>query len=149
MPREDNLNIAKQFLARIGSGESPYAIAEMFSDDLDWNVPGDTGVLPWIGHKTGKSAVTDFLRDSGQMLERLALDVHEVLASDDRAIIVGELASRVVKTGKTIETAYVIVLSILDGRITRFLMLEDSFATAIAARADQVSRPGALPPKRN
>lgn len=136
MTRENNLTIANQFLASIGSGESPQVIAEMFSDELHWNVPGDTGALPWIGHKTGRSAITDFLRDSGQMLERLALEVHEVLASDDRAIILGDLASRVVSTGKTIETAYAIVLTIHDGKITRFLMLEDSFATALAARAD-------------
>lgn len=136
MTRESNLTIAKQFLARIGSGESAQAIVEMFSDELRWNVPGDAGVLPWIGHKTGRLAITDFLRDSGQMLERLALEVHDVLASDDRAIILGDLASRVVSTGKTIETPYAIVLTIQDGKITRFLMLEDSFATAMAARAD-------------
>jgi ketosteroid isomerase-like protein len=136
MTRENNLSIAKLFLERIGSGESAQAIAEMFSDELHWNVPGDTGVLPWIGNKTGRLAVTDFLRDSGQMLERVALEVHEILASDDRAIILGDLASRVVSTGKTIETPYAIVLTLHDGKITRFLMLEDSFATAMAARVE-------------
>ena len=136
MRREENLTIANEFLSRMGSGESPQAIAEMFSADLDWNIPGDADALPWIGHQTGRLAVINFLRDSGQILERLKLDVHEVLASDDRAIILGDLASRVLSTGKTIETAYAIVLTIADGKITRFLMIEDSFATAMAARGD-------------
>jgi ketosteroid isomerase-like protein len=136
MSIESNLNMANQFFARLGSGEAPETIAQMFSADLDWIIPGEAGVLPWVGHQTGRSAIVNFLRESSHMIERVGLDVHEVLASDNRAIIFGELASRVVSTGKTIETAYAIVLTIADDQITRFLMLEDSLATAIAARAD-------------
>jgi len=135
MSIESNLNIAHQFLARLGSGDSPESMAEMFSADLDWNIPGEAGVLPWVGHQTGRSAVINFLRDASHMLERIGLDIHDVVASSDRAIIVGALASRVVSTGKTIETPYAIVLTIADGQITRFLMLENSFAVAMAVRA--------------
>lgn len=136
MNAEKNREIANQFLTRIGGNESPEKIAEMFDDELKWNIPGDTGVLPWIGPQTGKSAVINFLKDSSHMIERLSLEVHEVMASDDRAIIFGELRSKVVSSGKTIETPYAIVLTIAGEKITRFLMLEDSFATAVAARAD-------------
>jgi uncharacterized protein len=135
MSVEKNLDIAKQFLAKLGDGASPEEIAELFSVDLDWNIPGDAGVLPWMGHKNGRGAVVDFVRDSGQMIERLGFEVHEVLASEERAIIFGELATRIKSTDKTIEQAYAIVLTIAGDEITRFLMLENSFATANAARA--------------
>lgn len=134
MSIKDNLEIAHLFLARLGEDAPHEQIAQLFSADLDWNIPGDTGVLPWIGHKTGRSAVVDFLRDASQMIERIRFEVHDVLASEERVIIFGELASRIKKTGKTVEQAYAIVLTIADGKITRFLMLEDSFATANAAR---------------
>jgi ketosteroid isomerase-like protein len=129
-----NLDIAQQFLARLGTGAPPEEIALLFSADLDWNIPGDTGALPWIGHKTGRGAVVDFVRDSSQMIERLGFKVHDVLASEERAIIFGELASRLKSNGKTVEQAYAIVLTIAGGKISRFLMLEDSFAVAKAAR---------------
>jgi len=134
MSVQNNLAIAQQFLAKLGAGAPPEEIARLFSADLDWNIPGEHGVLPWIGHKTGRGAVIDFVRDSSQMIERLGLEVHDVLASEERAIIFGELASRIKSTGKTVEQAYVIVLTIAGNEITRFLMLEDSFATANAAR---------------
>ena len=70
------------------------------------------------------------------MIERIGLEIHDVVASEERAIIFGELASRIKGTGKVIETAYAIVLTISGDEITRFLMLEDSFATSKAARAD-------------
>jgi uncharacterized protein len=92
-------------------------------------------VLPWIGHKKGRSAFVDFVRDSDQMIERLGFEVHDVLASENRAIIFGELATRIKSTNKTIEQDYAIVLTIAGHEITRFLMLENSFATANAARA--------------
>ena len=135
MSVKKNLDIAQQFLAKLGDGAPPEEIAELFSADLDWNIPGDSGVLPWIGHKTGRGAVVDFVRDSRQMIERLGFEVHDVLASEERAIIFGELSFRSKSTGKTIEQAYAIVLTIKGDKIIRFLMLEDSFAVANAARA--------------
>ena len=135
MSVKKNLDIAQQFLAKLGDGAPPEEIAELFSADLDWNIPGDSGVLPWIGHKTGRGVVVDFVRDSRQMIERLGFEVHDVLASEERAIIFGELSFRSKSTGKTIEQAYAIVLTIKGDKIIRFLMLEDSFAVANAARA--------------
>lgn len=133
MSIKENLEIAQMFLTKLGEGAPHEQIVQLFSADLDWNIPGETGVLPWIGHKTGSSAIVDFLRDASEMIERIRFEVHDVLASEERAIIFGELASRIKKTGKTIEQAYAIVLTIADGKITHFLMLEDSFATAKAA----------------
>lgn len=69
------------------------------------------------------------------MTELLTFDVEEVLASDARAVIVGELASRIKATDKVVETAFAIVLTISGDRVIRFQMLEDSFAVSLAARA--------------
>jgi uncharacterized protein len=86
MSSTSNFQVAKTFLAKIGSGADPDDVAALFSPDLDWNIPGDAGVLPWVGHKTGRWAVADFVRDSGRMIERISFEVHDVLANDDRAV---------------------------------------------------------------
>jgi ketosteroid isomerase-like protein len=88
-----------------------------------------------VGHKRGRAAVVEFVRDSSAMIERISLAVHDVLASEARAIIVGALSTRIKATGKSVETPYAIVLTMADALITEFLMLEDSFAVALAARA--------------
>jgi ketosteroid isomerase-like protein len=49
-------------------------------------------------------------------------------------VIVGELATRIEATGKIIESAIAIILTVFDGGISRFQMLEDSFAVSRAAR---------------
>jgi ketosteroid isomerase-like protein len=82
-----------------------------------------------------RSAAADFFRDVRRLIEPLRFEIHDVLTNDSRAVIVGELASRVKSTGKTVETAFAFVLTVSGGEITRFRMLEDSFAVSQAARA--------------
>jgi ketosteroid isomerase-like protein len=134
MSQDDSLHIAQEFLARMGSGAEPTEVAKLFSENLEWEIAGDTGVLPWIGQKSGRAAISDFVRDSRRMIERISFDVHDILVGDNRAVILGSLASKLKRTGKTVETDFAIVLTVAGGEIVRFQMLEDSFAVSQAAR---------------
>lgn len=134
MSQEQNIRIAQQLLAGIGEGEHPEEIAALFSVDVQFEIAGDVGALPWIGRRTGRSAASDFIRDARRLIEQLRFDVQDILASDDRAVIVGELATRINATREIIESAFALILTVSDGEITRFQMLEDSFAVSRAAR---------------
>ena len=68
------------------------------------------------------------------MIERIGLDVDDILTGENRAVIIGSLVSKVKQTGKVIETYFGIILTIADGEIVRFQMLEDSFAVSRATR---------------
>jgi hypothetical protein len=68
------------------------------------------------------------------MLVRNRFDVQDVLANDERAVILGSLASRVRRTARIITTDFAIVLTVVNGEIVCFQMLEDSFAVSQAAR---------------
>jgi hypothetical protein len=62
--------------------------------------------------------------------------VHEdILASDSRAAIIGELQTLIKATGKITETQFAIILTIAGDVVTRFQMLEDSFDVSKAARS--------------
>ena len=118
----------------MGNGVEPAEIAKLFGENLEWEIAGDTGVLPLIGKKSGRAAVADFVNDSRAMIERISFEVRDVLASDERAVILGSLASRLKRTSKIIKTDFAIVLTVANGEIVRFQMLEDSFAVSQAAR---------------
>jgi ketosteroid isomerase-like protein len=134
MNQNDTLRLAQEFLRRMGSGAEPSEIAKLFSETLEWDIAGDTGALPWIGHKSGRAAITDFVRDSRAMIERISFEVHDILASDKRAVILGSLASKLNQSGKIVTTDFAIILTASNGEIVRFQMLEDSFAVSQAAR---------------
>ena len=94
MSSADSLKIAKLFLEKLGSGAAPEQVATLFSENLDWAIPGDAGVLPWVGHRSGRSAVSEFVRDSRLLIERSRFAVQDILANDTRAVILGELSAR-------------------------------------------------------
>jgi ketosteroid isomerase-like protein len=127
MSHVNNVAIAQQLLAGIAAGRAPDALAVMFAEDLRFEIQGDEGVLPWIGHKTGRQAAADFFRDIRTLTEPVQFEVEDILASANRAAIVGHLATRIKSSGKIVNTQFAIVLTISGDKITRFQMLEDSF----------------------
>ena len=134
MNQNATLHLAQEFLRRMGSGVEPSEIAMLFSETLEWDIAGDTGALPWIGHKSGRAAITDFVRDSRAMIERISFEVHDILASDNRAAILGSLTSKLKRNGNVVTTDFAIVLTVANREILRFQMLEDSLAVSQMAR---------------
>jgi ketosteroid isomerase-like protein len=134
MSHPQNIAIAQKLLEGIGRGRDPAEIAALFADDLVFEIQGDDGVLPWIGRKTGRQAVADFIRDIRALTEPVSFEVEDILASDSRAAIIGALQTRIKATGKITATQFAIVLTISNDVVTRYQMLEDSFDVSKAAR---------------
>jgi uncharacterized protein len=131
---QHNIAIAQKLLEGIGSGRDPTEIAVLFDADLVFDIQGDDGVLPWIGHKAGRQAIVDFIRDFRTLTELITFEVDDILASNTRAAIVGALRTRINATGKVTATQFAIILTITSDVVTRFQMLEDSFDVSRAAR---------------
>jgi ketosteroid isomerase-like protein len=134
MSHQQNIAIAQKLLEGIGSGRNPAEIAALFDADLIFEIQGDDGVLPWIGRKTGRQAIADFVRDIRTLTESVSFEVEDILASDNRAAIIGALQTRIKTTGKMIATQFAIILTITGDVVTRYQMLEDSFDVSKAAR---------------
>ena len=124
---QQNIEIARTLLDGIGAGRDPADIAAVFAEDLVFEIQGDEGAMPWVGRKTGRQAMVDFLRDLRNLTEPLSFNVEDILASESRAAIVGSLQTRIKATGKVTVTQFALVLTVADGVVSRFQMLEDSF----------------------
>ena len=92
-------------------------------------------MLPWVGRKTGRDAIVDFIREIRVLTEPVTFDVEDILASESRAAIVGSLKTRIKATGRITASQFAIILTVTDGVVIRFQMLEDSFDVSKAARA--------------
>ena len=134
MNHQHNIAIAQKLLEGIGGDRSPTEIAALFDAEVIFEIQGDDGVLPWIGHKTGRRAIVNFIRDIRALTEPITFEVDDILASNSRAAIVGVLQTRIKTTGKIIATQFAIILTITGDVVTRFQMLEDSFGVSKAAR---------------
>lgn len=134
MSHEQTRHIAQQLLDAMGKGAPPDEIAGLFSADAQFEIAGEAGLLPWLGRRTGRAAVEDFICDTRRLIERVSFDVHEILTSEQRAVVIGELKSKINSTGKVFSSAFALILTMSNGEITGFNLLEDSFGLSLAAR---------------
>ena len=134
MSHQQNIAVAQTVLEGISGGRDPTEIAALFDADLLFEIQGDNGVLPWIGRRSGRQAIADFIRDIHTLTEPVTFDVEDILASDTRSAIIGALQTRIRATSKITATQFAIILTIKGNVVTRFQMLEDSFDVSKAAR---------------
>ncbi|HGM8383677.1 TPA: nuclear transport factor 2 family protein [Pseudomonas aeruginosa] len=123
------------FWAAPGDPQALAAILELFADEVDWDIPGNLEAVPWIGPRRDREAVGAFYRELAARLAPERFEVQKILADNEVAVALGELASRVSATDRLIESPFAFVLTIRDGRIVRYRMLEDSHAVATAVSA--------------
>ncbi len=132
---EQNLAVAQKLLEKIGRGAPIEEFHDLVADDLVFEIAGDATAMPWVGSpKTGRQVFTNFIQDQRELMIANAFRVDDVLHNDTRAVVLGELSSTIKTTAKIVRTYFALILTISDGRITRFQMLEDSYAVSQAAR---------------
>lgn len=112
-------------------------LLELFSEEVDWDIPGNKDVVPWVGPRHGREAVGAFHQDLAIQIAPERFEVQRILADDKDVVAIGELSSRVKATGRLIETPFAFVFTIKEGKIVRYRMLEDSYAVAIAASSQE------------
>lgn len=122
------------FDARL-AGATPQELSERFHEDVDWFIQGDTGTVAWIGRKAGRAGVAEHFAQLAESIQPEGFAVDVTMADGNRALVVGTFSSRVVATGRLIDSEYVFDISVDDtGLVTRYHMLEDSWAVSQAAR---------------
>lgn len=124
--------VTEAFFHRIATAEDVHEIAELVSENVDWLVAGNTRAVPWIGRKHGRTGAAEFYAQIRAQISSERFEIKDILFKDKRVVAIGELASRVKKTDKLIETEFVLDMSIEEGLITRFRMFEDSYAVSEA-----------------
>ncbi|WP_158884163.1 nuclear transport factor 2 family protein [Amycolatopsis anabasis] len=134
---EATRKIVTDFYARLDAGDVPGAAA-LFAERVDWNIPGATEHVPWIGPRKSRAEVAEFFRTLDRdYLERDHFTVEKILVDGPDAIAVGHLRSTVLATGRVIESPFAVRFTVEDGRITKYLMFEDSWRVAEATRRDR------------
>ena len=123
--------IAEELVHRLQSA-SPETIAALFSEDVDWDIPGATDVVPWLGKRHSRAEVEAFYREMPSYVEPTSFTVRGISATAERATIVGNFSGKVKPTRTSIDSEFVIDIEVSSGLIQRYRFFEDSFAVANA-----------------
>ncbi|MBC9915464.1 nuclear transport factor 2 family protein [Chitinophaga varians] len=107
----------------------------LFADEVEWRIPGNKEKAPWLKDRNTKLEAVSFYQELFTYLEAVSFDITGKFYDGHQAVVTGHLVSRMLSTGKLFDSPFSIQITVRDGRITRYLLLEDSLGLVAALTA--------------
>ncbi|MEZ0005570.1 ketosteroid isomerase-like protein [Flavobacterium sp. 28YEA47A] len=123
---QQTLNTIQNYLGALGQRDLEKLLT-FFPENVDWFIPGNEDVAPWLGKKSTKKEIRAFFELLWANTEPLSAKIDAIFTEDNYAVVTGEFSSRMTRTGKIYETLFSIHFTIEDGLIVRYRLLEDSY----------------------
>ena len=93
-------------------------------------------IMPWTGTWHGPQKFLENLRTMFQQWENQGFNVTNMFASGENVAVFGDFRYRSLSVDKVVTSPFAILLRVVDGKVTHFQFLEDSYATAASFRKD-------------
>ncbi len=119
-------NIVHQFYQALANRELDQLLY-LFSEQPDWDVPGNQELAPWLGKRRSRKEIRDFFVLLWQSIEPVSAKIDHVLAEGDFAVVTGEFSSVMLRTGEVYSSIFSAHFTVLDGKIIRYRLQEDSY----------------------
>lgn len=130
MTAESPAQTVQRLFPLLAEGRSAEAAA-LFADSVSFSIPHPPGI-PWVPEVDSAEGMRTFFELLGTHVQGKEFDLHRTIAEGDDVVLIGRMVSEVRKTGRTIDTAFVLHTTVQDGRITRYHLYEDTYAVARA-----------------
>lgn len=109
-------------------GKTKGDILDLFTEGVDWDIPGNEEKFPWLGKKTTKQEVEKgFLELHPLYVEPKSFIVDFIAVDGVNATAVGYLSSKIMKSDQVFESPFVAIFKVIEGKITKYHFLEDSY----------------------
>jgi hypothetical protein len=133
MSVEKNVQVVKDFLAAIGSGNTQRVLA-LVAEDIEWIVPGEN--WPLAGTHRGHAGLAHVLQRASQEIEMIYPKPPEFVAQGDRVLVIGVATGKIKATNKAFKDEWVFDITVRDGKLTRIQEYIDTQALARASEID-------------
>ena len=126
MSETRNTQVVKDAFAAFVRGDIA-AIIDVLDDNVMWRgVIGTEGVLPQAGLRKGRAAVAQFFEQVDATLTFEQFDPREYVAQGESVVAIGRYRARTKPGGALVDSDFVMLFTIRDGRITGFREFADS-----------------------
>jgi uncharacterized protein len=138
MSIEKNVQVVKDFLAAIGSGDKQRVMA-LVAEDIEWIVPGKGWSL--AGTHRGHAGLADVLKMASEAIEMTYPKPPEFVAQGDRVLVIGVATGKIKATNKAFKDEWVFDIHVRDGKLTRIQEYIDTQALAQASEMAASPKP--------
>jgi ketosteroid isomerase-like protein len=129
-----NLSVVQQVYASFAAGDVAAILASLTAD-VRWEVIGPPDAYPLFGTWTGPAEVAAFFQGVGENEDFTDFSPRRFLADGDTVVVLGHAAYRLKRTGAPVDTDWVHVFALRDGKVSGFQEYADSAQIAARYRA--------------
>ncbi len=134
MRESRNTEIVQQAYAAFGRGDMTSLLA-CFDESIEWKpVTGAGPHVPFAGVRHGRSDVAEFFRIVAETETFEQFEPREFIAQGDKVVTLGHYGART-RRGGIVDSDFVMVFTLKDGQIVRFVEFLDSAALNAAFAA--------------
>jgi ketosteroid isomerase-like protein len=101
-------------------------LTQLFSEEIDWDIPGNEELAPWLGKRTKRNEVKDFFKLLWQSIEPISAQIDHILVEDDFAIATGHFSSKMNRSGQVFSSMFSAHFTVKESQIVRYRLQEDS-----------------------
>ena len=130
MSTEKNVQVVKDFLAAIGSGDKQRVLA-LAAEEIEWIIPGEG--WPLAGTHRGHAGLAGVLWKASEEIEMTYPKPPEFVAQGDRVLAVGVATGRIKATNRTFRDDWVFDITVRNGKLTKIREYIDTQALAKAS----------------
>ncbi|UGU16106.1 nuclear transport factor 2 family protein [Sinomicrobium kalidii] len=109
-------------------------LTALYAESVDWYIPGNTKLAPWLGKRESKKEIRDFFTLLWQNTEPVDAKLDHILADGNFAVITGEFSTKMLPTGKIVNSLFSIHITTENNKIVKYRLQEDSYAVAEALK---------------
>jgi ketosteroid isomerase-like protein len=140
MGEHENLEVVRDTYLAYRDLDIP-ALLNCLTDDVMWFSIGPPEIIPTAGTWYGRGQVEHYFATLQGTEEVQSFNPEEFIVEGDKVVAMGHLQHNVRSTGSLIESPWIHVFTLRDGKISEFRAFYDT-AVAVAALADIQSRSG-------
>ncbi|WP_293946137.1 MULTISPECIES: nuclear transport factor 2 family protein [unclassified Sphingobacterium] len=107
-------------------------LVDLFADEFDLEIPGNTAKIKWLGRRGSKPEVRQLFKLLWSAVEPVTAEIQTILTNGDQVIIKGNFTSKMLETGKLVDSIFFIHMRIHNHKIVEYTLLEDSYAVSEA-----------------
>lgn len=98
----------------------------LFAEEVDWNVPGNEELAPWLGKRKNRNEIKAFYQLLWQSAEPISAQLEHILADGDFGVATGKFSSRMLRSGQVYSSIFSAHFTLKEGKIIHYQFLEDS-----------------------
>lgn len=120
-------NIVNNYLQAL-TARNLHVMHTLFANEVDWYIPGNSDVAPWVGRRKTKQEVMDFFRLLWKNTIPIGANIDHIFVDGKKAVISGDFKTGMLQTDKICDSLFFIQLTVENGVIVKYYLLEDSHA---------------------